>query len=247
MPHAASSLPGNGLPTWKQPRIVNYASDSQAMPLSSDPISFSPVDNAIVLSPMAISCSPSEFMELLLSLGLSTDRRLDAWKKRWRVREERRPEPRIPHPCFPQALVRCRDCNSAKGIAKTVSRKPGSINEGRSYFICKNGAGQPCHNRFICWADLQGVAEENGRCDCGYPVRKQVTNSRNKTKGIEFVTCAFGSCDVWEVWYRWEYDLLMRARSGMDDAIFAVQASEELFQALQELNEMELSGRSYSP
>lgn len=226
--------------------MVNYA-NSQAMPPSSDPVSFSPVDNTIVLSQWAILCSSSEFKALCVSQGLILDQRLDAWKKRWVRYSWLWPRFFLNSPCFPQALVRCQYCNSAMGIMKKMSPNPGSINEGRIYFICENGAGQPCHNTFICWADLQGVSEENRRCYCGFPVRKQVTNSRNKTKGIEFVTCAFGTCDFRKMGYQWESELLMRARSNMSDAIFAVHASEELFQALQELNEMALPGRACSP
>lgn len=188
------------------------------MSLSSDPISFSPVDNAIVLSPMAISCSPSEFMELLLSLGLSTDRRLDVWLARFDAQdrleeaekearrakeeamEERRPEPEIRHPFLPHVLLKCRYCKSAKGIVKDRAVKPGGINEGRSFFRCRK-CSHPQYHRggFICWADDEGVFERNGRCGCGIFLRKQMAYFP-KPAGREFLACAVGKCDFFE-WY----------------------------------------------
>ncbi|KAK8027697.1 hypothetical protein PG991_004753 [Apiospora marii] len=105
--------------------------------------------------------------------------------------------PRYWHPAFPNRAVRCGRCGQTDTVDRVRVLPCNRFNAGRLRFTCIECG--PWNNRFgsfICWADTGGIYENNMTCDCGLPVRADLTTQA--TPGRLFFNCAMGQCRFFE-------------------------------------------------
>ena len=104
------------------------------------------------------------------------------------------------HPYFPsRPALRCP--NRQRGHLEIICEAAGtSRNHGREYFRC--GECRPGLGAFICWADADGVREDNPRCDCGHPARRDLTGDASRQPDTPWYKCATNAC----AFRRYEWD-----------------------------------------